>query len=136
MKERKELEYCLQPKSDFILATEKLCSPHTLVIQKTNRAYEREAADWTRNLESIRQKLTALRSPFLAELLGGDVLQIAGFEGLQLAATAEQGATTAPRPLQTMSASAHNAAPAAPVAGTKRKASEIDIVDLTGETGP
>lgn len=115
---RQHIEYSFNNRQDFHFDTEKFKIPYTLVIRKTNNEYTRMLQNWKSEKGDMRTQLDGMRTQFMFDVLGGDVLQVAAgvVEGV--------GAQS----LQPMSASIQNRAPPAPVVGMKRKA---DVVDLT-----
>ncbi|KAJ4364668.1 hypothetical protein N0V83_009265 [Neocucurbitaria cava] len=127
---RSHLKYSFDDGHDFIFDTEKGKSPYTLVIRKTNRQYIRLLQQWKSDVNSMRIQLNAMRTQFMRNLLGGDVLQVAGLDDALVAGGAPEGVgANSSQPLQPSSASTQNRAPLTPAVGTKRKASYI--VDLT-----
>lgn len=129
-KTRQHLEYSLD-RDDFRFETESSRSPHTLIITKTNNAYDRDLREWEEDVRQFKQGVVELRSEMMSELLGGDILAISGIDKA-LERSGARGAGGA-QPLQHATASRRNVGRPAMVAGTKRKS---DVIDLTEDDSP
>jgi hypothetical protein len=128
---RDHLQQTFANPGDFKIETDKTRTPFTLVIQKTNNAHEREMQLWESNAKDMIIQLKNLTSPFLTDVMEGDVLQISGLsEKLQSVGGGAGNTFGSTQVLQHTSSSAMNTVSTGAVAGTKRKA---DVIDLTGD---
>jgi hypothetical protein len=106
----------------FVFNTERLGSPHTFVIRKTDNGSMRVSPDWLNGIKDLKSHLVSMRNGYVFDLVGGDIYQIAGLDD------ALKGDMQ--KPLQPVSASKQNHNHAlAVLAGMKR---EADVIDLTG----
>ncbi|KAH3978860.1 hypothetical protein HBI73_059260 [Parastagonospora nodorum] len=84
---------------------------------------------WKTEVARFRVEIAKLRSEFLFDPLGGDVVAVFGLDGSLLANGAADGINVnLVGPLQPTSSSAQDSAPPGAVAGVKKK---VEVVDLT-----
>ena len=127
---------------DFQVNVERNGSPHTLVLTKTNRRWEREAGEWKTAISDFRQHCRSF--DVLLRPIGFSVTDAAGLDAQLVAAGASEGALEADQPLKPMSATGLSSAllsrtgsrlaAMGPVAGVKRKAYVLridNLIDLT-----
>ncbi|KAH7092044.1 hypothetical protein FB567DRAFT_588356 [Paraphoma chrysanthemicola] len=129
-KTRKHLQYSFNHQSDFKFDTERMRTPYSLVIRKTRNGHARMLEQWLKNVADMRGRLAEMRNGFVFDLLGGDIVIVAGLNGP--GSTARVAEPTPNRALMQSSPSALNSAGPRPVAGFKRKAEVIDL----SEDGP
>ena len=129
-KTRKHLEFSVDNYQDFKFDTEKSRTPYTLVIQKTNNEYTRSLQQWKGEVNDMRTQLNGMRTQSWFDILGGDVMQVAGLDNALVAAgAAEAVGLRHTQPLQHTSASTQNRVLPPPIVGTKRKANIIDLTE-------
>lgn len=116
------------PHVDYRFETEKVRSPHTLVIRKTNNEYTRLLREWTSDVNSLYSQLRQFRQLYGAEMKG---LFGKNYDSLLHEDLAIDGLLPGQRPLQVASASMQNYRAPPQVAGMKRKVE--NVVDLTGD---
>lgn len=81
-------------------------------------------------MNDMRTQLYSLRTPFMSDILGGDIMQVSGFDNAMVAAGAAGDAGVHNmQPLHPTSASIQNRTMSTPVVGTKRKAHVIDLTE-------
>jgi hypothetical protein len=114
---------------DYTHVTERTGSPHTLVVNKTRRTYDKRLTEWRNRCEEYSTKtLGKFNQNVLQQMLGDQ------FEELTSTAILERG-SQAPRQLMPSTGNGRATAvhgsrePPKQVAGKKRKA--VDIIDLT-----
>lgn len=127
---------------DFEVKVERNGSPHTLVLTKTNRKWEKEAREWKKAISDFRQHCQSF--DVLLRPIGFSVMDAAGLDAQLVAAGASESALEADQPLKPMSATGLSPAllsrigprlaAMGPVAGVKRKADVLridNLIDLT-----
>jgi hypothetical protein len=79
-KTRKHLEDSFNHRQDFVFTTEKHKPPYTLVIRKTKNEYARLLQRWEADVADMRKQPANMRDEFLFDLLGGDIVEVAGLK--------------------------------------------------------
>ncbi|KAF2865412.1 hypothetical protein BDV95DRAFT_612563 [Massariosphaeria phaeospora] len=114
-------------RQDFGFETEKLRSPHTLIIRKTHNEFHRLKADWDRNIREMRTQLQRIQVDILPKVLGKDMGRIVDLD--RVLADDGRPPGTPSQLLAPLPAAAQNSRAIAPTAGVKRKAEVIDLCD-------
>ncbi|CAG8012473.1 unnamed protein product [Penicillium nalgiovense] len=106
--------------------TERIGSPQTLIVTKSFRHHERVFAAWGRRKAEARVKLREFNKRDLTAWFGEEYEGLMGMVG--------HGASSGRRPARTVPLPSRSLAPVLPeqTRSRKRKAADIDVVDLTG----
>jgi hypothetical protein len=127
---RKHIYYAL-PAGEYLCDTVKdQGTPFTLVVKKTTEGFKKELANWESEVKERRRCLEPLQNDFIKRRLGKRYNELVYLEPTPSLAESSTKAGTK-HLLREMRAQAQNTRTVPPVAGVKRKAKDIEVIDLT-----
>jgi hypothetical protein len=128
---RKHIQYAL-PYGEYRFETDRdHGTPFTLIVTKTTEGFAKELRNWESEVKERRQCLGSLQSDFMKAMLGERYNELVCLEPIPSLSEPSSKARAEQHSLQEMTPETQNARAVPPVAGVKRKAREIEVIDLT-----